>query len=136
MVANRAILRGITLNYEFKKVSQFIPRKRTPVKQQEKLFYKEKASKLPPKVVFRASSEANEPYTQEEGWTLVEGTQKRRLATPKGRGRPKTFGKIDSSHGNIDKFVILGSQIPPTAIPETQESTMGNQEPTRSMNVD
>ena len=103
------------------------------MKQRERLFYKEKAPKLPTKVVFSASSEASEPRTQDEGWVLVEGTQKRRLLAPKGRGRPKAFEKIDSSHGNIDKFVVLASQVPPTAIPETQDLT---KEPPESIDVD
>ena len=136
IVANRAILRGIALDYEFKKVSQYIPQKKTSYKQREKLFYKEKTPKLPSKVVFRASSEVSEPRTQEEEWVLVEGTQKRRQIAPKSRGRPKAFEKIDTTHGNIDKFIILASQIPPTAIPETQDQTTGNQEPVQSMNVD
>jgi hypothetical protein len=96
IVANRAILRGITLDYEFKKVSQYTPRKRTPIKQREKLFYKEKTPKPPPGMVFSASKEATKPPTQEEDWVLVEGTQKRRQKlTPKGRGRPKAFERID-----------------------------------------
>ena len=136
IVANRAILRGIALDYEFKKVQQYVPKKKTPKKQQQKLYYKEKAPKLPSKVVFSASNGAKEPHTQEEGWVLVEGTQKRRLLTPKGRGRPKTFEKIDKSHGNIEKFV-LASQISPTAIQETQNPSIeGTQKPTQSMNVD
>ena len=107
IVVNRVILRGIALDYEFKKVCQYTPKKRKPIEQPEKLFYKEKASTLPPKVVFSASKEANKPYTQEEDWVLVEGTQKRRQIAPKGRGRPKAFERIDNSHGNIDKFFVL-----------------------------
>jgi len=61
IVVNRAILRGITLDYEFKKVSQYIPRKKTSYKQREKLFYKEKMPKLPSKIVFSAPSAASEP---------------------------------------------------------------------------
>jgi hypothetical protein len=136
IVANRAILRGITLDYEFKKVYQYIPRKKTPMKQREKLFYKEKTPTLPSRVMFRASNEASEPRAQEEDWTLVEGTQKRRYLTPKGRGRPKAFERIDTSHGNIDKFVVLASQIPPTAIPETQGSIASSQQPPESIDVD
>jgi hypothetical protein len=58
IVANRAILRGIALDYEFKKVYQYIPRKKTLPEQREKVFYKEKAFKLPEKIVFSASKEA------------------------------------------------------------------------------
>ena len=149
--ANRAISRGIALDYEFKKVYQYIPKRRAPIEQQEKRFYKEKASKLPLGVVFRASKEASEPPTQEEDWVLVEGTQKRRQKTaPKGRGRPKAFGRVDNSHGNIDKFVIpatLGSLTPTpeiqapsleaqTPILETQAPAPSPQEPLESMNVD
>ena len=103
--------------------------------QRERLFYKEKATKLPSKVVFSTSSEASELNTQEEGWTLVEGTRKRRILAPKGRGRPKTFEKIDKSHGNIEKF-FPASQISPTAIQETQDSTTDTQESVQSINVD
>jgi hypothetical protein len=116
IVANRAILRGIALDYELKKVYQYIPRKRTPIKQREKLFYKEKAPILPTRIVFSTSKEANEPPTQEEDWTLVEGTRKRRQIAPRGRGRPKAFEKIDNSQGNIDGFVILATQEPPKSI--------------------
>jgi len=136
IVANRAISKGIALDYEFKKVCQYTPRKRKPIEQREKLFYKEKAPKLPSKVVFSASSETSESRTQEEGWVLVEGTQKRRILAPKGRGRPKAFERIDTSHGNIDKFVLLASQIPPTAIPETQNALTDSQKSVQSMNVD
>ena len=86
-------------------------------------------------MVFSAN-ESPVPRTEEEEWVLVEGTQKRRQIAPKGRGRPKTFEKIDTSHGNIDKFVILASQIPPTAISETQDTIMDAQEPEQSINVD
>jgi len=135
IVANRAILRGITLDYEFKKVSQYIPRRRKPIEQREKLFYKEKTPKLPPKVVFSAAGESDTSRTQDEEWVLVEGTQKRRQIAPKGRGRPKTFERIDKSHGNIDKF-ILTTQISPSVIPETQDLTTDTQESVQSMNVD
>ena len=107
-VANRAISKGIVLDYKFKKVCQYSPRKRKPIEQREKLFYKEKAPKLPSKVIFSAG-ETNEPRTQEEDWVLVERTQKRRQIAPKGRGRPKAFERIDTSHGNIDKFVVLAT---------------------------
>ena len=136
IVANRAISKGIALDYEYKKVCQYTPRKRKPIEQREKLFYKEKTPKLPSKVVFSASSEASESRTQEEGWVLVEGTQKRRILAPKGRGRPKAFERIDNSHGNIEKFVVLTTQIPPTAIPETQDLSSSPREPPESMNVD
>jgi len=71
-------------------------------------------------VVFGASKEAKGTPETQEDWVLVEGTQKRRQIAPKGRGRPKAFERIDNSHGNIEKFVVLASQVPPTAIPETQ----------------
>ena len=77
--------------------------------------------------MFTASKEATTPSTQEkEDWILVEGTQKRRQIAPKGRGRPKAFERVDNSHGNIEKFVVLASQAPPTAIPETQASTQAS----------
>ena len=80
-------------------------------------------------MVFSASKEASTSPTQEEDWVLVEGTQKRRQIAPKGRGRPKAFERVDNSHGSIDKFVTLISQVPPTAIPVTQDLAEGSQEP-------
>ena len=62
IIANRAILKGIALDYEFKKVYQYIPRKKPSIKQRERLFYKEKTPKLPI-VVFTATKEANKPPT-------------------------------------------------------------------------
>lgn len=135
-VANRAILRGITLDYEFKKVCQYTPRKREPIEQRERLFYKEKAPKSLSRVIFSASKEISKPQAQEDDWVLVEGTQKRRQIVPRGRGRPKAFERIDNSHGNIDKFVVPATQEPLTVIPETQIPTVSSQGPSESMNVD
>jgi len=120
-------------------VCQYTPRKRKPIEQRTKQFYKE-AQKLPSRVVFGASKEAKETPETQEDWVLVEGTQKRRQIAPKGRGRPKAFERVDNSHGNIEKFVVLTSQIPPTAIPETQTpapaSVNTTQEALESIDVD
>ena len=136
IVANRAILIGITLDYEFKKVCQYTPRKRGPIEQRERLFYKEKAPKSPSRVIFSTPKEVSKPQTQEEDWVLVEGTQKRRQIVPRGRGRPKAFERVNNSHGNIDKFMVPATQEPSTRVPETQIPSGTPQEPSESMNVD
>ena len=60
---------------------------------------------------------------------LVEGTQKRRQKiAPKGRGRPKAFERIDSSHGNIDKFIVPATQGPASGIPDSQKAATANPE--------
>ena len=112
IVANRAIQQGITLDYELKRVFQYIPRRKQAKSPQKKSFYKEKRVKIPGKAIFSASQEIASLPDQEEDWILVEGTQKRRILTPKQRGRPKTFEKVNNSHGNITKFLALSQEQP------------------------
>ena len=60
--------------------------------------------------------------TQEE-WIQVEGTQKRKMANP--RGRPRLFQRIDTSQGDIQSFLqLITTQNDATTIPETQESNV------------
>jgi hypothetical protein len=54
-VANRVIQQGITLDYELKKVYQFIPRRNTYRKPSARTYYKEKVPKTLGTLVFRAS---------------------------------------------------------------------------------
>ena len=52
--------------------------------------------------------------SQKEEWTLVEGTQKRRMTKP--RGRPRLFQKKDTINRDIQGFLI---QETPILIQET-----------------
>ena len=47
ITANRAILRGIILDYKLKNACQYKPKKGPPIEYREKQFYKEKTPKLP-----------------------------------------------------------------------------------------
>jgi hypothetical protein len=56
IVANRTIQEGIVLDYEIKRVYQYIPRKRPTHKPQEKLYYRERQT-TPECSIFRAGPE-------------------------------------------------------------------------------
>ena len=103
--ANKAIQQGLILDYEILRVRQYIPTKRYQKCKQightrakctknprpmGKTFYKEKETTV--STTFQ--SELSQPMDvndttrgQEEEWTLVEGTQKRKMANSRGRLR-------------------------------------------------
>lgn len=137
--ANRLIQQGLILDYEIKGVYQYRPLKRCRGCQQtghtqakctirqkprNRTFYKEK--EIPISKTFQAGSDPvvvdiDDVLGSQEEWTLVEGTQKRRMVKPK--GRPKLFQRIDTSHGDIQCFL--------TQTPHAKEAT-----PTQEDNAD
>jgi hypothetical protein len=131
--ANRLIQQGLVLDYEIKRVYQYKPLKRcrgcqqtghsqakcttTSQKPREKTFYKEK--EVPISTTFQAGSQPidrDDAIGPQDEWTLVEGTQKRRMAKPK--GRPRLFQRIDTSQGNIQEFLVQLQTRESTTTPE------------------
>jgi ribosomal protein S15P/S13E len=137
--ANRLIQQGLVLDYEIKGVYQYRPLKRcrrcqqtdhtqakctTSQKPRGKTFYKEK--EIPISKTFQAGSiqpmdiqtmDIDDIPDSQDEWTLVEGTQKRRMAKP--RGRPRLLQRKDSTQGDIQSFLVQSQ----TTQKSTQEST-------------
>jgi hypothetical protein len=110
ILANKLIHDGLILDYEFKAIQQYKPKKvaRKYTQKRKKSFYKEKRTAIPDSLVFKAgqgpiSIDMGSQDSEQTEWTLVEGTQKRKIA--QARGRPKRFARRDSSDGDIQLFL-------------------------------
>lgn len=122
--ANQVIQQGLVLNYEIKSAYKYRPLQRCHGCKQfghkltscktatrtsttaRKVYYREKDTLI--STTFQARQdqvmEIDDLLDAEEEWTLVNGTHKRRIARP--RGRPRLFERMDTSHGNIQGFLV------------------------------
>lgn len=145
--ANKVIQEGLVLDYEIKSVRQYtplkwcqscqqlghrqtkcptVPKQRQQQYGKQKTFYKEREE--PISTTFQASQKDSQTMDIDETqdpqgeWTLVEGTQKRKMVKP--RGRPRLFQRIDTSHGDIQGF--LRQTLVQTPDPSTQDISTVN----------
>jgi hypothetical protein len=139
ILANRLIHEGLVLDYEFKAIRQYRPRipERKSTQKREKAFYKEKGAYLPESLVFKANPTTTAPdigsqtpynpqNSEQMEWTLIEGTQKRKMAQIT-RGRPRRFARRDSSDGDIQLFLTPQEQKERPTTP-TNECTIDSSE--------
>jgi ribosomal protein S15P/S13E len=147
--ANKVIQEGLVLDYEIKGVRKYtppkwcrscrqpghkqtqcptVPKQRRENHSKQRTFFREKEE--PISTTFQASQiipqtmDIDGVEDSQGEWTLIEGTQKRKMIKP--RGRPRLFQRIDTSHGDIQGFL----RQTPTQIPESP--TQG----TQTINID